>query len=73
MDAIADWLHKGFTVGPVEEEEVLAGAKVNSIMCRKKPNGAVRIILNMSAPTGISMSDRINPDKFPTVMSSTGV
>ncbi len=70
-DAIADWLHKGFAAGPLDEEEVPAGAKVNSIMCREKPNGSVRIILNMSAPEGFSVNDGIDPRDFPTVMSST--
>jgi hypothetical protein len=70
-DAIADWLNKGFAAGPFDEDDVPAGAKVNSIMCRVKPDGAVRIILNMSAPGGFSVNDGIDPERFPTVMSST--
>ncbi len=52
-DAVASWIQKGFAAGPFEEEEVPAGAKVNGIMTRQKPNGAVRIILNLSAPKGM--------------------
>jgi hypothetical protein len=58
-DAIAQWVLKGFAFGPVKEEEVPAAAKVNKIMCREKPNGSVRIILNLSAPEGVSVNDGI--------------
>ncbi len=70
-DAIADWLKKGFAAGPFDEDDVPAGAKVNSIMCRVKPDRAVRIILNMSALEGFSVNDGIDPESFPTIMSST--
>jgi len=71
-DAVASWIKKGFAAGPFEEEEVPAGAKVNGIMTRQKPNGAVRIILNLSAPKGMSVNDGISSEEFPAVMSSTG-
>ena len=67
-DAIAGWVEKGFAAGPFREEEVPAGAKVNGIMCRPKPNGAVRVILNMSAPDGSSVNDGIDAAAFPAVM-----
>ena len=70
-DEIASWLKKGFAAGPFREAEVPADAKVNSIMCREKPNGAVRIILNMSAPAGLSVNDGIEKDLYPATMSST--
>ena len=70
-DEIASWLKKGFAAGPFTEEEVPAEAKVNSIMCREKPNGAVRIILNLSAPAGLSVNEGIDKDEFPASMSST--
>jgi hypothetical protein len=41
-------------------------------MCRPKPDGGVRVIMNMSAPAGQSVNDGINSDLFPAVMSSTG-
>ena len=47
------------------------GAKINGIMGRPKPNGAVRVILNMSAPEGSSVNSGIDEEEFPAVMSST--
>ena len=70
-DAIATWVKKGFVYGPVDLAEVPPGAQINGIMCRPKPNGAVRIILNMSAPTGVSVNDGIDLTDFPATMSST--
>ena len=70
-EAIAVWLQKGFAFGPVEEGELEEGVKVNGIMCRQKPDGGVRIILNLSAPAGRSVNDGIDPGQFEAVMSST--
>ena len=68
---MAGWLEKGFAAGPFSAEDVPAVAKVNGMMCRPKPSGAVRVILNMSAPAGRSVNDGIDSGEFPTVMSST--
>jgi hypothetical protein len=70
-DAIATWVKKGFVRGPVPEHLLPVQAKVNGIMVRPKPDGAVRIILNLSAPKGMSVNDGIDSDQFPAVMSST--
>jgi len=70
-DAIADWLQKGFAYGPVPLDLVPIGAKFSGIMTKPKPNGSVRIILNLSAPLGSSVNEGINPADFPTTMSST--
>jgi len=70
-EAVAGWVVKHFAAGPFEEGEVPAGAKINSMMCRPKPNGSVRVILNLSAPSGISVNDGIDTNEFPAVMSST--
>ena len=70
-DAIAEWVAAGYAYGPVEEEEVPAGAKVNGIMVKMKPNGSARVILNLSAPKGVAVNEGIDPAKFPAVMSST--
>jgi len=70
-DAVATWIKKGFVRGPVDLAAVPAQAKVNGIMCRPKPDGSVRVILNMSAPAGNSVNDGIDADMFPAVMSST--
>ena len=70
-DAIADWCSKGFVLGPLPDREVPKEAKFNGIMTRSKPNGSVRIILNLSAPVGSSVNEGINSDDFPATMSST--
>ena len=70
-DAIADWLKKGFAYGPVSLDEVPPGVKINGIMCKQKPNGSVRIILNLSSPLGASVNEGIDEKEFPATMSST--
>ena len=70
-DAIADWLHKGFAFGPIPIHEAPSNAKFSGIMTKPKPNGSVRIILNLSAPLGSSVNEGIDPSEFPTTMSST--
>jgi hypothetical protein len=70
-DAIAVWVKKGFAYGPVSEDELPSGAKISGIMVRPKPNGAARIILNLSAPKGRSVNDGIDKEDFPASMSST--
>ncbi len=70
-DAVADWLVSGFAAGPFHPSSRPANAKVNGMMCRQKPNGSARIILNLSAPKGSSVNDGIDSDEFPTTMSST--
>ena len=70
-DAIAGWIADKYAYGPVEEDEVPAEAKVSGIMVKKKPNGAARVILNLSAPAGVSVNEGITAEDFPAVMSST--
>ena len=70
-DAIADWIHKGFAYGPIPLDQIPLTAKISGIMTKPKPNGAVRIILNLSAPLGQAVNEGINPMDFPTIMSST--
>ena len=70
-DAIADWITKGFAFGPVDEKDVPTDAKINGIMCKQKPNGSVRIILNLSSPLGNSVNEGIDERDFPATMSST--
>ena len=70
-DAIADWIKKGYAYGPVRKEELPKQAKVAGIMCAEKPNGSVRVILNLSAPKGSSVNSGIDKLEFPAVMSST--
>ena len=70
-DAIACWASKGFVHGPVVPTAVPKAAKVNGIMVREKPNGSVRVILNLSAPKGRGVNKGIKKEEFPAQMSST--
>ena len=70
-DAIADWVVKGFAYGPIDKSEAPPNIKVNGIMCKEKPNGSVRVILNLSAPIGSSVNEGIDEKEFPATMSST--
>jgi hypothetical protein len=70
-DAIAEWVQKGYAYGPVDAAAVPPAAKISGIMVRPKPNGSVRVILNLSAPKGRSVNDGIDKTEFPATMSST--
>jgi hypothetical protein len=70
-DAVADWVKQGIVAGPIDPAKRPKNAKVNGIMCRLKPNGTARIILNLSAPKGACVNEGINGDLFPATMSST--
>jgi hypothetical protein len=70
-DAVASWIHKKFVYGPVSEDDLPADAKVNCLLIREKPDGTVRIILNLSSPDGLSVNEGIDIDEFPATMSST--
>ena len=70
-DAVADWCSKGFCYGPIPESMVPQEAKVSGIMCREKPNGSARVILNLSSPAKMSVNDGIDKDLYPAEMSST--
>ena len=70
-DAIAGWVASGFAAGPFNPADRPQNAKVSGIMCREKPNGSARVILNLSAPKGSSVNDGIISAEFPTSMSST--
>ena len=70
-DAVAGWVHNKYALGPVPRHLVPANAKINGIMCRQKPNGSARVILNLSAPEPLSVNDGIDAANFPATMSST--
>ena len=56
--------------GPVEKKDLPKDAKVSGIMTKAKPNGSVRVILNLSAPVGRSVNEGIDNSQFPATMSS---
>jgi hypothetical protein len=70
-DAVASWVQQGIVAGPFKPSEQPRNVKINGVMCRMKPNGTARIILNLSSPRGFSVNDGITADEFPTSMSST--
>ena len=70
-DAVASWVHGKVAFGPVPVQLVPANAKINGIMCRQKPNGSARVILNLSAPEHLSVNEGIDNTNFPATMSST--
>ena len=70
-DAVAEWIKEGYAGGPFEEKDVPKDRKINGIMTKEKPNGSVRVILNMSAPKGMSANEGIDCNEFPAKMSST--
>ena len=70
-DAIADWIHKGFVYCPIPLDQIPPTAKISGIMTKPKPNGSVRIFLNLSAPLGQAVNEGINSLDFPTFTSST--
>jgi len=70
-DSIASWIDKGFVFGPLGRNDLPQGVKISGIMCRPKPNGSARVILNLSAPRGQSVNEGIDKKQFPATMSST--
>ena len=70
-DAVASWVKNKFVYGPINMEEVPPTAKFAGLMAREKPNGAVRVIQNLSAPKGYSVNEGIDSNNFPAKMSST--
>ena len=55
----------------MHDKDVPVNAKFSGIMACPKQSGAVRIILNLSAPKGSSVNEGIDNSQFPAVMSST--
>ena len=60
--AIQQELDSGSTRGPFRAP--LPGFVVNALSARDKPNGAVRLILDLSQPAGDSINAGIDPDAF---------
>ena len=71
-DALLDWIDEGYVIGPFNKDEVpFETVKVSGMMCRLKPNGKARIIINLSKGNPVSVNEGINKLNFPTAMSST--
>ena len=70
-DAICEWLAQGYAIGPLDKDEIpFDWVKINGLMTRPKPNGKVRIILNLSKGDPCCVNDGIDKSDFPTVMGS---
>merc|ERR1711954_323882 len=71
-DALLEWLEDGYIIGPFKKEEIpFDKVKVSGLMCRLKPNGKARIIVNLSKGKPTSVNEGIDKLEFPTAMSST--
>ena len=89
-DVLQDWLKNGIAAGPLSWAELQnyfgPDYTVNGMTTKPKPNGALRIIVDMSAPRDQdssvppwlwspdlpgSVNSSIDPNKFPARMSST--
>ena len=71
-DELANWISKGFVIGPLCEEDIpFQKVKYSGLMTKVKPNGSVRPILNFSRGVPKSLNEGINSKEFPTSMSST--
>ena len=88
-DTLQDWVVKGIAAGPLDRSELseVFGQKftVNPMFTRPKPNGSLRIIVDMSSPRDRdrhvpgwiwsptlagAVNTSIDPAKFPARMSS---
>ena len=61
--------HAGLTRGPFVVPP-LSGFKVNALSARDKPNGDVRLILDLSQPVGSAVNEGIDPELFRVVYTS---
>ena len=59
-DALLDWLHDFYCIGPYDQDEVpIEEAKISGLMCRMKPNGKARIIINLSKGKPSSVNEEV--------------
>ena len=71
-DALFDWLVSGYVMGPMDKAEIpFDKVKKSGLMCKIKPNGKARIIVNLSKGKPVSVNEGINKKDFKTSMSST--
>ncbi len=68
-DKIATWVDTGFVAGPFKTTPV-PGFRANPLMAVVR-KGAVRPIVNLSAPKGSSFNDNVDPYKLEKVRMAT--
>ena len=62
---------QGYAIGPLDKDEIpFDWVKISGLMTRPKPNGKVRIILNLSKGDPSCVNDGFDKSDFPTVMGS---
>ena len=70
-DALADWLQHKYAMGPFNIDQVPFNmTRISGLMTKIKPNGSVRIILNLSKGKPSAVNDGINKANYKTIMSS---
>ena len=71
-DALAGWVHSKFAMGPFDPDEVpFEMIRKSGLMTKKKPDGSVRIIVNLSKGKPHAVNEGIDKKKYHTRMSST--
>ena len=71
-DALIEWLNEGYDIGPFDPGDIpFKNMRTSGLMCKMKPNGKARIILNLSKGRPVSVNEGIDKSQFPTSMSST--
>ena len=71
-DALAGWLESKFAMGPFSPEEVpFKMFRLSGLMTKGKPDGSVRIIVNLSKGNPCAVNDGIDKKDYETIMSST--
>ena len=71
-DALAAWVEDGLAIGPYKNEDIpFVVYRISGLMTKEKPNGSVRIIVNLSKGDPISVNEGIECPELDTLMSST--
>ena len=70
-DALGVWIKKKIVAGPFEKHELPEGVTISGLMCRLKPTGQARIIVNQSSPKHVSMNHNIDKKAYPCSMGGT--
>ena len=65
-------MKEGFIMGPFTKNNLpFKENRISGLMVKLKPDGAARMILNLSKGTPFSVNEGINSADFPALMSST--
>ena len=71
-DALAGWVKSKFAMGPFEPDQLpFEMSRISGLMTKEKPDGSVRIIVNLSKGKPSAVNDGIDKKNYETLMSST--